>query len=60
MTEQTFREQLDARDEKLRYKFYNPQEKVEEKIFESGLPLTHYELEYIEVKDYYDYDGTDD
>lgn len=60
MTEMTFREQLEARDELLRYQFQDPQEKVAEKLFELGLPMTHDDLEYIEHRVYHDYVGTVD
>lgn len=60
MTEMDFREQIDAVDDGLRYQFADPQEKIQMKLFELGMPQTAADLEYIEHRVYHDYVGTVD
>lgn len=60
MTEMSFREQLDHRDDLARYNFQDPQEKINDTLYELGMPTTHDDLEYIEHRVYHDYVGTVD
>lgn len=60
MTELTLRERLDQQDDLIKYNFQDPQEKVEEALFEYGMPQTHDDLEYIEHRVYHDYMSTVD
>lgn len=57
MTELTHREQLEQRDELLKYQLQDPVEKIQEKLVEMGMPVTHDDLEYIEHRVYHDYVG---
>lgn len=54
-TEKTFREQLDSIDERIRYKRQDPQQRMEEKLGEIGMPSTHEDFNYIEHRIYHDY-----
>ena len=56
----SFREQLDHRDDLNRYMFQDPQEKINDTLYEMGMPTTHEDLEYIEHRVYHDYVGTVD
>lgn len=60
MTETDFREQMAHREQLLRYQFQDPQEKMNDKLYELGMPVTHDDLEYIEHRVYHDYVGTVD
>lgn len=59
-TEKNFREQLDSKDELLKYLRADPETKLQDKLAEYGLPETHEDLEYIEHRVYHDYVGTVD
>ena len=59
-TELTEREQLEQRDNLLRYIFQDPQERIKDELLEMGMPITHDDLEYIEHRVYHDYVGTVD
>jgi len=59
-TEKTFREQLNSRDERIRYRRQDPQEKMIDKLGEVGMPVTHDDMEYIEHRIYHDYVGSAD
>ena len=59
-TELSFREQLEQQDNLFKYYYQDPQEKINEKLFEMGMPTTHDDLEYIEHRVYHDYVGTVD
>lgn len=60
MTEMDFREQIDATDDSLRYQLQDPQERIQSKLFELGMPQTHEDMEYMEHRVYHDYVGTVD
>ena len=60
MTELDFREQIEQEDELLNYQFADPQEKIQQKLFELGMPQTHDDMEYIEHRVYHDYVGSVD
>ena len=60
MTEMTFREQQDHFESILQHRFQDPQEKVQEKLYEMGMPVTHEDINYIEHRVYHDYVGTVD
>jgi len=59
-TEQTFREQLDAMDARIKYRRQDPMERVIDKLGEVGMPVTHDDMEYIEHRIYHDYVGSAD
>lgn len=60
VTEQTFREMLDHRDELIKYHRADPSSKAVDKAAEMGVPVTHDDLDYIEHRVYHDYVGTVD
>jgi hypothetical protein len=59
-TEKNFREILDSKDNLVKYWRADPETKLEDKLSELGLPLTHEDLEMIEHRTYHDYVGTVD
>ena len=44
----------------MKYLYQDPQEKINDKLFELGMPTNHDDLEYIEHRVYHDYVGTVD
>ena len=60
MTEMSYREQRDHFEQILQHRFQDPQEKVQEKLYELGMPVTHEDINYIEHRVYHDYVGTVD
>lgn len=59
-TEKNFREQLDTRDNLIRYQRADVETKISDKLAEHGLPSTHEDMELIEHRTYHDYVGTVD
>jgi len=53
--ELSHRDQLDQFDRLARYFFSDPQEKVEDKTVEIGMPQTHEDFEHMENRVYHDY-----
>ena len=60
MTELTLKEQLEQRDDLLRYNFQDPQDAMRDELYEMGMPITHDDITYIEHRVYHDYVGTVD
>ncbi len=60
MTELTLKEQLEQRDELVKYQLQDVQEKIQDALVEMGMPVTHEDLEYIEHRVYHDYVGSVD
>ncbi len=60
MTELTLKEQLEQKDDLLRYQFQDPQDAMRDELFELGIPVTHDDITYIEHRVYHDYVGTVD
>ena len=51
---------MDARDDRIKYMFQDPAEKIQEKLWEYGMPMTHEDMEYIEHRVFHDWVGTVD
>lgn len=59
-TELTFREQINRRDEMIKFRRQDLQDRFVDELESIGMPTTHDDFDYIEHRVYHDYVGSID